>query len=176
MVWPPWTIHLDQKTRRKKGISIEIHFLTNKNNDMNKILILAAMFLYACSNPGEATNKEKDPSSTNEVVKDRKEDKIHQTVDATRKWKLDPATRQNMSEIRQLVSQSLGREKELADSLEKAKDKLIRECRMRGADHEALHLWLEDFMKDLERLKQDPSPVSVAALQKSLEEFDATFE
>lgn len=93
------------------------------------------------------------------------------------KWKLDAPTRQNIAEIRPLLAGGAeGKDLQQAGTaLQEKTDQLISECRMAGPDHDALHLWLKDYLADLKVLK-DGDREAYVLLQKDLEVFDQHFE
>jgi hypothetical protein len=41
----------------------------------------------------------------------------------------------------------------VADELQSGLNKVMKECRMKGADHEALHHWLEPILMEVKDLK-----------------------
>ena len=75
------------------------------------------------------------------------------------KWKADESTNNNVASIEKTVSGfNDGSEKKLEDykalhaSLQAGVEKMVKECRMKGADHDALHLWLEPLMGMVKQL------------------------
>ena len=59
-------------------------------------------------------------------------------------------------------------------------DTLVKECCMKGAEHDALHVWLEKVIKDLKELKEedddDEYKEAYAALKKDVASFYQSFE
>ena len=57
---------------------------------------------------------------------------------------------------------------------------LVKDCKMKGADHDALHLWLEPVMKDVNDLNKagtaDEGSNIVATLTADVEKFNLYFE
>jgi hypothetical protein len=94
------------------------------------------------------------------------------------KWKLDESTRQNMKEIKAYISQASHSTPVLTgNELQKYADKLVKECRMSGPDHDALHLWLGTFLQHVEALKNNSGAESAShALNEDVKEFDTYFE
>ncbi len=89
------------------------------------------------------------------------------------KWKADESTNANVASLEKALDRfyNMG-EKKLEDyktlqtSLQAGIEKMVKECRMKGADHDALHLWLEPLMKmvrDLGKVKSEEQ--SAAALE-----------
>ncbi|WP_295801071.1 hypothetical protein [Mucilaginibacter sp.] len=80
------------------------------------------------------------------------------------KWKIDQATGNNVARLQQIVKKVNGHK--LADfhqagtSLQAGIDQMIKECRMKGPDHLALHKWLEPLMGQISQLNQATNAVS----------------
>jgi len=74
------------------------------------------------------------------------------------KWKADSTTHSNVSRLVQLVSDSnykLEKNKELfSDQLQNRLDTLVKQCKMTGPDHDALHAWLQPVLHDVKELKE----------------------
>ena len=68
----------------------------------------------------------------------------------------------------------------LAADLQAGLDKMVKECRMKGADHDALHLWLEPLMKDVTNLKnsktQDEAAGLFAKINEQVNIYNSYFE
>ncbi len=77
------------------------------------------------------------------------------------KWKSDQATMANVNAMKLIMDNSAPKNVEefhmTADLLQTSVDKMISECRMGGADHDALHLWLEPLMEKTKELKTSES-------------------
>lgn len=85
------------------------------------------------------------------------------------KWKVDKITNDNVANLQQLVKATNGKTaKSLKDyhmagvALQNGITKMIRECRMKGPDHLALHKWLEPLMEKVSKLSR-ASDVTAAA-------------
>src|SRR4051812_34369337 len=69
------------------------------------------------------------------------------------KWKVDKPTSNNVGHLQQIVK--AGNVKTLKDyhqtgkALQAGITTMIKECRMQGADHLALHKWLEPLMQKI---------------------------
>ena len=122
----------------------------------------------------------------NQVKSETKETQPHVTetnqakleLNNGEKWKLDEATRQNMIEIKTYISQASHANGVLSgEELQKYADKLIKECRMSGPDHDALHVWLGSFLQHVQALKNNRDAESAShALHEDVKEFDTNFE
>jgi hypothetical protein len=140
----------------------------------NLIMILLASSFVACS-PGKDKKEEKEAG----IEKQDEHKNDHQealSLNQGNKWKLDDATRNNMRDIKMSMESEPA---PLPAALREKTDKLVRECRMGGPDHDALHLWLENFLADLrvlEETKGGPGSEAYKELREDLEEFDNFFE
>ncbi len=133
---------------------------------MKLLVTLAALVLTfaACNNKDSSTNGASGHDHNNAV-------KTEATVPAAEttapelslnngeKWKADESTNNNVASIEKMVvSFNDGKEKKLEDykalhaSLQSGVEKMVKECRMKGADHDALHLWLEPLMGMVKQL------------------------
>ena len=67
---------------------------------------------------------------------------------------------------------------ELSAKLQSKIDTLIKQCRMQGPEHDALHVWLEKVLTDMKQLKDGENGYSAAyaALKKQIESFYLFFE
>lgn len=77
------------------------------------------------------------------------------------KWKADAPTNENVEAIRPVAQNfamkphtALPDYQVLGSGLQKGLDKMIQECKMQGPDHDALHLWLEPLLEDVNELKK----------------------
>ncbi|RYZ53441.1 MAG: hypothetical protein EOO14_15510 [Chitinophagaceae bacterium] len=137
------------------------------------ILPLLMLFMAGCAN-------DQSKSETNATER-------HATVTAQpailqlnngQKWKLDAATRQHMKEIKTHISQASHASGVLSgEELQRHADKLIKDCRMTGPDHDALHLWLGPFLQHVQALKDNRDAESAShALNDDVKAFDTYFE
>ncbi|HWJ03415.1 MAG TPA: hypothetical protein VNU93_07010 [Verrucomicrobiae bacterium] len=116
-----------------------------------------------------------------QVVHIEKDTKL--TLDNGQKWKLDEPTRKNIGELKVIVdkaaAQSSPNYHQVATDLQASTDKLIGECRMSGPDHDALHLWLEDYLPALKELHSNNKPIQKTAfrtVQTQVQQFGEYFE
>ncbi|NTS39820.1 hypothetical protein HRG84_02795 [Flavisolibacter sp. BT320] len=94
------------------------------------------------------------------------------------KWKLDAATRQHMSEIKAHITQASHAGGVLSGKeLQKHADNLIKDCRMKGPDHDALHRWLAPFLEHVQALRENRDAEAAShALNDDVKTFDTYFE
>lgn len=109
------------------------------------------------------------------------------TLNEGKKWQADDATVSHVNGMKLVTERFHSRQdqsleayvatgNELSDSIQQ----LVSECRMSGPDHDALHLWLEPFMKTVAELKKaqsaDAAQTSLADIEQRLSVFDTYFE
>ena len=86
------------------------------------------------------------------------------------KWKVDKITNNNVSDLQQMVKPGNGKslkEYHMAGAaLQNGITKMIRECRMTGPDHQALHKWLEPLMELVSKLSRATDTTAAARLYK----------
>lgn len=77
------------------------------------------------------------------------------------KWKSDENTKRNVSELRAIASgfkekndPQTGDYRQAGDRLSEGLNIMIKECKMRGVDHDALHLWLDPLLKEVNQLQK----------------------
>jgi hypothetical protein len=98
------------------------------------------------------------------------------------KWHTDDATKENVVAMTIVINDSnnvgYNRSEQLVRQMQSRIDALLQQCKMKGADHDALHLWLELVMRDLKnvRASEDGYQKSYAALKSDVESFDVYFE
>lgn len=77
------------------------------------------------------------------------------------KWKADESTNKNVSELK-MIAKRLNENKSktlvdyatVANELQTGLDKMIKQCRMQGPDHEALHQWLEPLLQNVANMEK----------------------
>ena len=123
---------------------------------MKKFLILLCISsLLACTNAG--IEKKETIQATEEAHYETSKLALNNGT----KWKSDESTNKNVAELETITDRFTTSQPKLtadftsvANELQAGLDKMIKECRMQGADHEALHQWLEPLMKDVNELKK----------------------
>ncbi|PAW92724.1 hypothetical protein CKK33_04120 [Mucilaginibacter sp. MD40] len=100
------------------------------------------------------------------------------------KWKIDQATGKNVSRLQQIAKKADGHT--MADyhmagnTLQSGIDQMIKECRMKGPDHLALHKWLEPLMEQVNQLRKATNAASAkihfSAIKKRLALFNQYFK
>lgn len=98
------------------------------------------------------------------------------------KWKADETTKQNVARLAGILNDSAysqpASRAALFAKLRSGIDTLVKECRMKGKDHDALHGWLEKFMKHTRELKEEHEDYQEirAELRNDIGRFYVMFE
>lgn len=141
---------------------------------MKKILtiFLATSLLLACSS---GNNKEKkSPSDPNtENHQEHVEKATGLVLNNGAKWKADSTTLLNVALLQTIVSsakkESLENYIQTATQLQGGLSKMVNECKMKGADHDALHQWLEPLMEKTKELKKVTTIENAASALSEIE-------
>lgn len=143
---------------------------------MKQLLIMVLAACISCTSQQTAEQHENNTSNDNQ------DEVVTVPLNSGAKWKADEATKKNVAAMVQVVSDSTyadaGKRKQLCANLKTKIDTLVKECSMKGAEHDALHVWLEKVLKDLKELKEDDDEYSeaYAALKKDIANFYQSFE
>lgn len=103
------------------------------------------------------------------------------------KWKADSVTNNNVAILRSIAEDfktkstpSVSDYQKLSADLTTGLNKMIKECKMTGADHDALHIWLEPVLKENAALKSSTDPEIAGTIFKStdhrLDNYNNYFE
>ena len=138
---------------------------------MKKILflLLSTALLFACNQGTEKSKTEK------HSIHD-----IEQTTDLALnnnvKWKADSVINHNVTNLGSIAndfkkksSLSISDYQKLSANLTTELNKMIKECKMTGADHDALHIWLEPVLKETAELKNSSDTVIAGTIFKSID-------
>ena len=142
---------------------------------MKQLLIILLAVMASCGSQPVKEQKE------NSAKQDKEEKAITVPLNNGARWKADELTKKNVAVLMQVVNDSAytdaGKRSKLYMELESKIAQLIRECRMQGADHDALHAWLEKVQHDLKEIKEeDEYDKAVATLKKDIADFYVSFE
>ncbi len=98
------------------------------------------------------------------------------------KWEADAPTRTNVAALVRIINDpaytDAKQRNQLYTNLQVQLDTLVRQCRMQGPAHDALHVWLEKVMSDVKELKDEEHEYSkvYSMLKSDVESFYQTFE
>jgi len=74
------------------------------------------------------------------------------------RWKIDQPTSINVTRLQQIVGnaniRTIADYRQAGNALQAGINQMIKECRMKGADHLALHKWLEPLIENVSRLNR----------------------
>ena len=145
---------------------------------MNKILFILSFLLIACSN-----NKTKDNASHKDQHEESEVTSTSLKLNNGAKWKSDDATRKNVTAISKIINDSSSRDvnnqTQLVKLIQARIDTLVMQCKMKGPEHDALHVWLNQVLHNLKELKENSDgeyEKSYAALKKDVDGFYDFFE
>lgn len=99
------------------------------------------------------------------------------TLNNGQKWKADAHTSENVTALLAVAREFAGGAhagltdyEVLGNELQQGLDKMIRECRMEGVDHDALHLWLEPLLVNMSELKRADNVASAEQISRAIHE------
>lgn len=141
---------------------------------MKQLLVLLLAFITSCTSPSSNEQQQNNHANDDKAA----------TVPLNNgaKWKADSTTKKNVAALVQIVNdntyQDAGKRKALSVSLRNQLDTLIKQCGMKDAEHEALHVWLKKVLNDVKELEKGKAEYNEvrAELKKDVESFYASFE
>ena len=145
-----------------------------------QIMLLATGLLLACNSKTESPSTV-EPAAEIHAPDDHASGLV---LNNGAKWKADLSTIGNVDLLQKVVSgakkESLDNYLQTAAQLEAGLNKMVSECKMQGADHDALHQWLEPLMEKARDLKKVTSTETAATLlteiDKQVNLFSQYFE
>jgi hypothetical protein len=140
---------------------------------MKKIqtILLATSLLLACN----AGNDKEKTTATGPATENHSEHANQATrlvLNNGVKWKVDSTTLMNVALLKNIVNakkESLETYLQTATALQDGLKKMINECKMKGADHDALHQWLEPLMEKTKELKNANSVENAGIISGEIE-------
>lgn len=146
------------------------------------LFILAAGFLLACQS---AENKETKLQTEKATDTDtHHEDGAELSLNNGAKWKTDSSTNKNVLELYNRIADAnpvtLEDYQKTGKVLQSDINEMIKECRMHGADHDALHHWLEPLMEENKKLSEvittEDGKKIFGIIRKQIENYSEYFE
>lgn len=124
------------------------------------VITISLFLLPACnSNPNSQDTNAK--NNINHETKVFDNDEVKPDLNNGIKWKVDSATDANFRVLQNIAEQDLSHDinecHQRGKQLQAGIDKMIKECRMGGPEHEALHHWLEPLIENIRQLQQAES-------------------
>lgn len=149
---------------------------------MKKIIFIFAvtLFLYSC---GSDSGKKE----TTESISHEHHDSTALTLNNGAKWKADSITNQNVVNLKAIADNfkikpfpTVVEYRVLGNDLSDGLNTMIQQCKMTGADHEALHHWLEPVLNDTKELKNVSDTATgrsvFNSLDKQIDSYHTYFE
>jgi len=142
---------------------------------MKKLLIFLIVAVAACTNQ---SNTEQQANKT--AIEE--ESTAAAPLNNGSKWKADEATKKNVAEMAQVVNDTIyadaTKRMQLYATLQTKIDTLVKQCSMQGAEHDALHVWLKNVLKDMKELKDENDEYNevYADLKRDIGKFNDWFE
>ena len=150
--------------------------------------VLMALFT-ACNNTGTTSaNTEVEHAHQHDAIThDHEAEGAHKlSLNNGAKWQTDESTRKHAATLNNMVNdfekqtdKSLTAHHFFADKMQEELQQLINDCTMEGADHDALHLWLEPVLNDVKTLmnsaNDEAAKTSAATLSEDVKKFNQYF-
>jgi hypothetical protein len=121
------------------------------------MLLMCVSLVWACN---DVRTKKEEEDKTVETWHQHDEKLSTLGLNNGAKWKADERTNNNVAELKLIVSRftksknkSVADYSALANDLQNSLNTLIKECRMQGVDHDALHQWLQTLIENVKNLK-----------------------
>jgi hypothetical protein len=155
------------------------------------LLAITIVLLSACNNQtkvGEAeTVTAPEQSEVNTAAAHNEEHAGALTLNKGEKWQADESTHLHVNNLKAKVEAFNKKEnKDLnayhawAGELQQELEQLVKDCRMKGADHDALHQWLEPVLKDVAALQKattiEDAKKQADQITASVQQFDQYFK
>lgn len=148
------------------------------------VTLAAAIFLLSCNDAGKHADTHE--HETEATTTEKHAEPTALALNNGARWKADASTNTHVDNMRGFVQQYHKRSKTMEDyhtigeELQGSLNTLVQQCTMKGADHDALHAWLEPFMTTVKDLKSAPDEQAAKAkftsLHDQLEEYPKFFE
>ena len=151
---------------------------------MKQILTLLVVISFVACNPDREDYEVKEPHVHETKGTEQSHEKKLMLNNGS-KWQADSSTKMNVNKLKLVAEQyeksdkSFEQLKVAGIELQKSTEELIRECRMKGKDHDALHLWLEPLLQEIKALNAASDEASAKEHFKrtyhQLKEFEEYF-
>lgn len=132
-------------------------------------ILLSASLLFACNQAPDKSTEDK------HVIHDIKQTTELALNNGT-KWKADSVTSHNVANLRGIADDfktepapSVSNYQKLSVDLNTGLNKMIKECKMTGADHDALHKWLQPILEENAELKNSSDTEIAGTIFKSID-------
>ena len=133
------------------------------------LILLITNLLLACN--AESDNEHK--MVTDSVVHEHTEAASVLVLNNGNKWKADSVTVTNAETLQAIIASANPKNLEdyskISTDINEGLNKMIKQCTMKGADHDALHLWLEPLMKKVKELGESSTVDKAISILHELE-------
>jgi len=149
---------------------------------MKTILIIISIGLFISCSDSKTGTKEDHSHDAAAVEHHQPESSDAMELNNGNKWKSDETTRQHVQNMQSIVNGAEPKTPDeyvaVAKHLKSEADKLISDCRMQGADHDALHKWLMPYLNEVQALEKGDENASMhfENVKHKLAEFNNYFE
>lgn len=137
--------------------------------------VILSVLAISCSNDQQKGTKTEGVSEEAKHEHEAAKEKLELNNNA--KWKADSSTNNNVKNLQAIVEKfnngadkSIGAYTAAGSELQVGLDKMIAECKMKGADHDALHKWLEPLIGDVRELKKSTNEREAAEIIKEIDQ------
>jgi len=139
--------------------------------------VFLLLSLAACQS-GPATHDHSQPAAGTEVHNHSHENETPAlSLNKGAKWETDASTRQHAVLLQRMANSFQSSEStplqayhQHAAAVQEELNQLIKDCRMKGPEHDALHLWLEPVLHRTRALSETEDPAAAATATKQLQE------
>jgi hypothetical protein len=152
---------------------------------MKKVLLSLMVFglLLACNQGNKDAGDAHTPAPA-EKHEEHESRAVALALNNGAKWKADSSTKSNVAFLQNIAASAKKENLEgyhaTAEQLQEGLNKMVKECKMKGPDHDALHKWLEPLMETTKDLKKQTAAEHAAAtlkeIEKQLDLFSQYFE
>ena len=132
------------------------------------LLLSFSLLVFACNSTSDKTEEHAEHAHS---------ETTNLALNNGAKWKADASTSNNVLDIKIIAdnfktkpSPSVNDYQLLSSDLKNGLDKMIKECKMSGPDHEALHQWLNPILKNTNELKSVSDTTTGSSLFKSIDQ------
>lgn len=143
---------------------------------MKHLLTMMLIACVACTSQQDKENHEHNASHQHETAT------TDSSLPVAAKWKADEKTKQHVNALMLIADDETyadaANRKQFYSNLQSRLDLLIQDCTMKGAEHEALHVWLEKVLDDLKLIKDEQHNYTTAheTIRKDIAVFYTSFE
>ena len=152
------------------------------------VLLLFIFSFYACNNSGVSTGKSADSAKTEEHAEAQNHAEAESALSLNNgaKWQTDESTRNHVKKVSAALGSFNGKSnphvseyQSFASEIQTEVNALIKDCKMIGPDHDALHQWLQPVLKSVSDLKKvqtiEEGQHNVQMLTEQVQKFNIYF-